>query len=468
MKRVILLVLGLLAGCKTTSDNNQYSLSESSLEQWGYELNHDLLYELGRRVGCQEASKWVIAPKKNYGNILREMQVSSSPPFEIMEAQIFSKSYAKTKCDSGVSTSQGANEFLGITKIYDRVKKSGAGLTIITVGGFGSHLGEGSLKDSRTNWEKHFADQGADFRISRFECYPNSYETDDYCAPELIKHFKKIDSKLADDEGHRYLLIGYSKGGTTSLQALANDQDFRDKTLATLTLSSPIGGGMAAVGALPLIQTVFSSDPNSTFGSYNYLVGTFLENFGPLNSEGSASDILGKMKSIMGPKNADIMNKGFKSLMPDVRQDFLRNTFASWNFSKTQLDPVTNSKESKVFHATGLSIIDDTEVVPELFFDSSGQLQVDTAKVDAGGAAIFGTIPQARDYPLNDSCVALEHSVIPKQYLPTGLDSSFLGALHAYHTNVGIMPSLENPGNILKMPGTIIIDSYLSLIAKRL
>lgn len=83
---------------------------------------------------------------------------------------------------------------------------------------------------------KPFAKELGDrsLRVWRIEC-GNSYASDEKCGPEMLTALESYEYDEPTTMPHKYIIWGYSKGGNTSLIALANSKELREKTLALIS-----------------------------------------------------------------------------------------------------------------------------------------------------------------------------------------------------------------------------------------
>src|SRR5690606_22681046 len=111
------------------------------------------------------------------------------------------RAYTRQTCSSAIGSIRKASND-GVKNMYRTVRGAGSnkGLTIMMVGGFGSHLtDQGAIKDSRDQWEEFRGqlpeEERRYFRVVRHECTPNSYAADEICAPKLVDKFKALEEE---------------------------------------------------------------------------------------------------------------------------------------------------------------------------------------------------------------------------------------------------------------------------------
>ncbi len=466
----VCLLLTVVAACKTPSRNaNRSDLSSGEknilrLKDFSHEVSAAPLKSLGSRVGCRTAAKFMLYPTSGSLKNAIDAIYKSEAPYDTVLSELFNPGAAERACSSSnLPKKQDPAHAMG--RLIASLKSKNLGLTFVMVGGFGSHLtDEGALYESRRLWQARFGSEAKHFRIIRHECEPNSFASDDICSPLLLKRFKELESSRGDIE-HRYLFWGYSKGGSTLLKAFAMAPEMREKVLALVTVGSPIGGGLPVSIAKPILEQI--AQKKAALSPVERAKLNTLLTFGsgsPLDFKNSA--LVPKLGALLEDREFETLRSGFDSLAPDKRKQFLESEVRTWNFTRKNPDPISKSKTLPIFHVAAAVDIAKLDPVPVLTVNSNGDIVPLPSSQNMMHLAELATLTKFRNHPLSDTCVALEHSVIPKGSVPQGADARLLAILNMDHMSLG----LSKDGAQLRqsMPHLEIVDSLIEGVMAQL
>lgn len=461
-----LAVLGLLmvavVACKTPSRAPRSDLEAADkdiirLKEFTHEVDATLLRSLAGRVGCQLAAQMVLHPtgaslKKNIEAVYR-----SESPYDTISAGLFDSTATEKLCKSS-QVSRQTDPAFAMGRLISKLKSKNLGLTFVMVGGFGSHLtDEGALYESRRLWQSRFASESKFFRVIRHECEPNSFASDDVCSPLLVKRFKELEASRGDTE-HRYLFWGYSKGGTSLLQALSQSPELREKTLALITVGSPIGGGLPISVAKPLLEQV--AQKKSALSTTDRATLNALVAFGagsPLDSQ--SVNMASRLSSLLEDQEFRTLQNGFESLDLERRKKFIYEKMKTWDFTRKNQDPITASRQIPIFHVAATTDVARLDPIPNLTVNQNGDIVTDARSQNLMHLAEMVMLTKFRSHPLSDTCVAMEHAVIPANATPAGASVKLLALLKMDHMSLGLSKALRHGKN--QIPHLEIVDSLL-------
>lgn len=469
-------VLAILAvsACKTPgrganhdggSELLQAPDDEVKLNEFQYETDPTFLKALGSRVGCRQAGDYAVLPAS--GSMKRAIEgiYAAKIPYDFMQQELFNSPKTAATCAAMGNMPQRENTD-GMRDLINKAKAKNIGITFIMVGGFGSHLTEdGALSDSRALWAQTFAPEieSKHFRIVRHECLPNSYASDEICSPKLIEKFKSLDAETGGME-HRYLLWGYSKGGTTILHALGLSPELREKTLALISLGSPIAGGLPIDIAYPLLESLAQRRAELT-PMDRTLLNTLIAFGAGGGLEVQAQSTMAKMAELLEEAQFDVLRGGFRSILPGVRKPYLFSTVKNWDFSRNTMDPLTSRKEIPLLHVGAALDVGKLRAVPVMTVDSNNRIVPQQSSQDLNHLSELAMLGTFKRHPVSDSCVALEHAVIPKNAVPRGATTALLGVLNLDHMSLGFSkPSVEAES----VPRVEIVDALIESASQKI
>jgi hypothetical protein len=463
-------LLSLLGSCKTPNRTPERSSLESvdkdiiRLKDFSYELSLDPLRRLAERVGCQTASHMIHYPAKGNVRSIIESVYKSKAPYDTISNEFFNFSATEKNCKSANLTKRTDPAF-AMDRLIKAVKAKNHGLTFVMVGGFGSHLTEeGALYESRRLWQARFGGDSKYFRVVRHECQPNSFATDEVCSPLIVSKFRELEANRGEIE-HRYLFWGYSKGGTSILRAFSLSQEMREKTLALVTVGSPIGGGLPISIAEPILEQI--TQRKSVMSPTDRLTLNTLLTFGsgsPVDPQNSAA--MSKYAALFEEKEFQNLRQGFASLGLEVRKKYLYDQVRRWDFSRAVPDPITKRRELPIFHVAASTDVAKLDPIPNLTVNQNGEIMVDPKSQNIMHLAEMVMLGKFRNHPLSDTCVALEHAVIPKNALPKGSMVNLLAVLNMDHMSLGLSKT-QKQGKY-KIPHLEIVDSLIESVMQSL
>lgn len=429
----------------------------------GYEMSPDFVESVGRHIGCDAASKVVgFHREASLSKSVHEI-MNAKDVYATVSSQFLDPASVTKNCSASGKAGNTVDTLPGIMRIYKKAREAGYGLTFVVQGGFGSHLTpSGALAETRDriNAIGQQLDKGSDkksLRAWRIEC-DNSYASDEHCSPYFVKELKRLEQEQPSTVPQVYLFWGYSKGGNTIIQALASLPEVRSKTLAVVTVGTPVAGSHAIMMATPAITAVIKSHADLLKDNPPLAV------MAPVAYGMTPASSKGYLK-LLNPDQSQLVLDGMKSLRFDQRNEFLFSWLAKQDYSR-QADPVYHRQKLPVFHIAG--VVDPAEFRPfPLLTLKDGQLTTKEGSMNDNQLKEIAFIGGFRDFPINDACVALQHSVIPKKALPKGLESELLGIIKLDHLAIqlGWGSAADGPN---ATPAMDLVDAVSDTIATRL
>jgi hypothetical protein len=426
-----------IIGCRTREQNNGLTDSSddppekktSKLFDFDYVVDNTLHQELAARSGCDSANSRVVFMQKSIPQIAQDLSAAKFPYNYIVQNML-----APQPCSSLPQKQVGS----AMQDLINRLRAKNYALTVVLVGGFGSHLVErGHLYATQNEWDHKYENSG--LRVKRLECMPNSYRTDDECAPYLASKVRELMASEGSTP-HQYLFWGYSKGGTTVTQMLQESPDIRDNTLGVVTISSPFGGGIPNEQVYKYLSKILDKFDQLTLQERLYLTGIMMTASGT-QIVAENKELIEKFKSVFGRSERLKTLAGVNSLRISIKQKFLKNVVSKWDLTRKTPHILTGKLETEIVHLAAISDITQLNITPSFKIDEAGHLSFDITKLNASEAAEFLATDSFARYPIADTCVALEHAVIPTQYKPKGLSNHLIGVLKSDHLAL----SLDKP-----------------------
>jgi hypothetical protein len=223
-------------------------------------------------------------------------------------------------------------------------------------------------------------------------------------------------------------------------------------------VGSPIGGGLPVSIAKPILEQI--AQKKGTLSPAERVTLNTLLTFG----SGSPVDFKNagmaeKLGALLGDREFETLRSGFDSLAPEKRKQFIESEVRTWNFTRKNPDPISKSKTLPIFHVAAAVDIAKLDPVPVLTVNSNGDIVPMPSSQNMMHLAEMATLTKFRNHPLSDTCVALEHSVIPKSSVPQGADAKLLAILNMDHMSVGL--SKEGAQNKQSIPHLEIVDSLI-------
>lgn len=457
------LITGFMVSCKTPSRSTDRSQLDSAdrdiikLKDFSHEVTDGVLRSLAGRVGCQTAAQMVSHP--NTGSLKKTIEdIYKSPaPYDTILSQLFNAPATERLCKSGQVLRRQDPAF-AMERLISALKASNHGLTFVMVGGFGSHLtDEGALYESRRLWQARFGDQSPHFRVVRHECQPNSFATDEICSPLLVKKFDELEASRGAVP-HRYLFWGYSKGGTSILKAFSLSPEMREKTLALVTVGSPIGGGLPVSVAKPILEQI-AQKKAVMLPSERATVNSLLTFGAGSEVETQSQPMASKLAALFEDQEFKNLQAGFDSLGLETRKKFIYEQTRSWNFTRKNPDPITKLRQLPIFHVAATVDVAKLDPIPNLTVNQNGHIVMDPKSHNLMHLAEMVMLTKFRNHPLGDSCVALEHAVLPANAQPAGASVKLLAILNMDHMSLGL--SKAHRHGKFTIPHLEIVDSLI-------
>lgn len=431
------------------------------LSKFSHQLDVVAIKEMGARLGCERASRWMSFPKS--GSLRRSIQgvLASNTVYETVKDEFFNQAVVLAACRNGGEPARKQNDH-GIRRLLQYIKgqNSSGGLTLIMVGGFGSHIGyETSLDASVEAWDS-LRDELEDdsFAAWQIEC-SNSFAPNERCAKELIETIIKREMDYPRSTSHQYLLWGYSKGGNTIIEALRQSKELRNKTLAVLTNGTPIGGSSAITMLEPAIKRVASAVGRTSGKLLDYATAQpWAYLMTPAAYLVDDEMVAIKVAKLLTREESAQIAQGAAGMKPSVREDYLYKTIRNADFSRA------DGRSIPIFHSAAVVDIATMEPWPILTVES-GKLTFAENSFNTDHLGELGFTPVMRDFPLNDTCVALQHSVIPRDAVPEGLTSELI-ALFAFDHSAHRLTPL--PGKQWDVPHLEAVDALIETMVIKL
>ena len=410
-----------------------------SLADFDYDVDDQLLLEIAARVGCEKAAELVAFPtftstkrrvrskahrrpslSKAIGTIVR-----SPRPYDSMLDHLLNRPVIESYCTKHPTQKKDLNA--GFTGLRKLVAEAGQRLTLVIIGGYGSHLSKGkSLVPSEKMWQALLPDD--DFRVLRLNCR-NTYSPDQYCSEEVLAQWEEQHGQIDDSWNERYLFWGYSRGGNTALEVLSKSYELRNQTLGVVTAGSPIGGSVGVMMVDSLVQ-----DTATRLVAQNLALEQLVAASGwstVLNPAfkwllGDDSTTVGRWVQMFSRDHLQLLQEGSAALLPRTRRHYLETNFKDQNLGR-------GDKTIPIYHLAAIMDLAKLTPWPQLTVTNQG-LNFDTSrpKTDHLGELMFS--PMLAFFPLSDCCVALEHAVLPKSVTPTGLSPRLAGLFAFDHT----------------------------------
>jgi hypothetical protein len=387
--------------------------------------------------------------------------MTSSRVYEDVIREFFNRGIIRQTCLRGgepakKSNIDGLKQLLAVA----RDKYASEGLTIVMLGGFGSHIGPvRSLDDSAAEWGRFIESQTTPkLRVWQIEC-SNSFAPEDRCAKEFIDSLAAHEKAEPTPVKHRYLLWGFSKGGNTALEALRVSKDLRDKTLAVVTMGAPLGGSMTMLMLDPLVQNLAKTISGVTGVAAKFANRLPLEYL--LTSAAYYVDQDGQPAQIarlLTPTEVNQVSAGSQAMLPLARQEYLNTTVKPADFYRA------DGTSIPFFQGVALANIADLNAVPLMTLEK-GELVWKPDTFISDHMAELGFSIMMKDFPLSDTCVALQHAVLPKNAIPKGLSPELLAVMTFDHASFRFTPLT---GVKWEVPHLALVDSLLAAVATKL
>ncbi len=426
--------------------------------------NPDQLFfnELVARVGCKNAATALAMPKGGYSQFTKTLSRLEQEGLrragradrqyswaEINQREFFDTNNIMAQCLRQPSQRGQAD---GLTDLLLRAPN---GLTILSLGGFGSqNVPTGSLVGALESWRAAQPELFASGRVQfeRIECSKSFLSDESFCAQDMLSTINQIDAASPNPGRNKYLLWGYSKGGTTALEMLRQNPALRERTLAVVTIGSPVQGSLVLDYLSPALDRLPESGPLS-----NQINATIPGGILPLIqlfTGGVSTTVQEELQTIQEAR------EGARTLTESYRAQYLAR-----NFTPNKFVRIDGSK-IPVFQIAGLFDPKLLHPLPILTIRGGKMVQVDGSS-NVKDRKIAAAILTAGDHPISDSCVALEEALLPEAVsAAAGLDTHFLAFIRQDHLGLHFN-SPRSFGSSISTDAAI-VDAALSTIAKRL
>ena len=356
-----------------------------SLADFDYDIDDQLLLEMAARLGCEKAAELVAFPtsastrasarskahrqpslSKIIGNIVR-----SPRPYDSMLAHLLNRPVIESYCTRHLPLEKDLNA--GFTALRELVAGAGQRLTLVIIGGYGSHLSKGkSLVPSEKMWQALLPDDN--FRVLRLNCF-NTYSPDQYCSEEVLAQWEEQHSQIDDSWNERYLFWGYSRGGNTALEVLSQSYELRNQTLGVITAGSPIGGSVGVMMVDSLVQ-----DTAQKLLAQNLALEELIALSGwstVLNPAfkwllGDDSTTVGRWVQMFSRDHLHLLQEGSTSLLPRTRRHYLETNFKNRNLAR-------GDGTIPIYHLAAIMDLAQLNPWPQLTVTNQG-LNLDTSR----------------------------------------------------------------------------------------
>jgi hypothetical protein len=433
-----------------------------------YRLTDSLQQALAIRLGCEAASQLALGPSDRSLYARAQAVQNAEDVYQSLLKEFFATDDELIRCMkrwSAAGASRSDDRLRGVKQLIKALSERGYSLTMLAVGGFGSHLTtNGTLWESRQLWAEsanEIKDEtGANepLRAWRIEC-ENSYAPDDVCAPQLLAQVKQLDIEhsVTDPAKNLFLIWGYSKGTNTALQALTTSRELRERTLAIVSLGAPIAGSGAIELAEPFVAEILRRQMAGDGDGSLQLPFPVLAALAPAMNW---QETLAEFGRYMIGDAMTTVAAGAKSLRPDQRMSWLQDRFHRADMKREELAGFRKST-IPVFHLSALTHMGELRALPALTYRDG--LVIDERSFSFDDTKQFPLSFMSMNYAINDTCVALEHSVLPKKYLPGGVESELIGILRSDHLAMGLSQTKDSG-----IPPSLIVDAVTEAVVERL
>lgn len=464
------------SGCaKSESDaSSQSAAAEVStdvkLKTFDYEVDKLMLTSLGRRIGCDQAARYVRFPKDgSLKNAIKKVMTSGTA-YRSFRSELADAVSITAACGGAVTRETDPNA--GIKHLLEVARKSSpcategcaAGLTFVMIGGLGGQFdGDGPWAESRNAWKEYSkgpnvphrrrADGSTDsaLRVWRLDA-DHSYRPDAENATNLAEKLAALEAAEPSSYVHQYFFVGYSKGGVTGIHMLGSSKELRDKTLGLMPVAAPLAGTV-------VFDMVGDSLKGPVFAHAN-MSGALEQGALQLLEQSPIAYLLGgalrKEDFRNLAANAADFTRGIVSLSVGERTKYLREWMPTHDFTRT------SGKAIPVMQIAGLVDIVDLTPLPHVTYkDGKVTVKEGPNTLDDFKQTVFA--PTFKSYPLSDTIVSLEHSALPREAFVNGLAPSLHAMLSLDHLRARMRPREGDPAPYLP-----IVDALMDSAATRI
>jgi hypothetical protein len=229
-------------------------------------------------------------------------------------------------------------------------------------------------------------------------------------------------------------------------------------------MGGAFGGGVPLKQIVPLLDRVAP-----TVDQANPVNRVVIESLGAYGAgiaatKNQESDVSSKVAYMLSPTEFPTTKEGVTSMLPRNKAKFIRETLPTWNLSRSTPHPFTGQLTTHIFHVSSVVDISNFHVTPNVTITDDEKIGYDMASLQTQQAIQLATAYEFSHHPLSDTCVALEHSVIPKFALPKGSTSELLGLIQVDHSGLGF----SDPQTPNRAPGLPIVDSIVETVSRKL
>jgi hypothetical protein len=444
-------------GCKTpnsqASSQIKAELAETppgtpfELSGFDYTLDRRGYFAIARRVGCDRAKKILALPQNGNLAAATRKLARSTQFYNDMRDTLSNNVNLQRGCTQAKAPAAEPAEHEPTSGVEAVVQAAGgAGVTIVLVGGFGqAQSAEGILAESRRLWEQK--DLGGKLSVGRADC-PELAGTLEECADFLVSAMKET------PEGKKLLFWAHGSGGNIVLEALSKTPELRDRTLGIVTVGAPIGGAAIATILRPTLRVAATAIAKLT-GTDESLIEADPVAAIMLPVEAAVGE--SRVTKIAEAK-AKALEQATRALHPNARGEYIRTQLLNRDFSRSDHSKIP------VFHVAAALDFANLNPLPVLTV-KDGKIVSDLDSANWGQLLAFIAVPTFANYPLSDGIVALEHAVIPKEAVPSGLDPKLIALFTLNHTTL-TFSAVNQKGAMI--PNVEIVDGLLDTVATNL
>jgi hypothetical protein len=138
---------------------------------------------------------------------------------------------------------------------------------------------------------------------------------------------------------------------------------------------------------------------------------------------------------------------------------FIYEKMKQWDFNRHNADPLTGQKELPIFHVVSTLDVARLTPIPLMTVNNDGAIELDNSSTNPTQLAELAMLTSFRNNPLSDSCVAIQHAVIPRNATPRGASPQLLAIMNLDHMSLGFSKSGAQEKR--SMPRVEIVDALI-------
>ncbi|MEZ4743093.1 MAG: hypothetical protein R3B45_11725 [Bdellovibrionota bacterium] len=468
MSRILALIFLLImaSSCRFWQKNTSKLNSASSVDisnpkisltKFSYTVDSKFNEILASRIGCEKTAHLLSYPSN--GNLPEAIHatVESEIIYDAIVDNFFNLNMNRQPCINIKKNSNEEDSGLKAIVDWNDKRDSKRALTIVTYGDLGDFLNHNNLLDPSIQKWFEYVDQGFNLDLWQLQC-SNDFTQIERCSGEMLEEISRREDMTRTIDMRNYLFWGYGRGGNIILDSLRRSDALRKNTVGVITINSPLVGNIALDRISPQIESygkILAEKLGIAEEHIKKLPPQILLALSYLNNEETT---LGKFISLLSESEIEAMNQGISQLSVSSRLQYLKEVFFASNF-------YSNSwKDIPVYHFASILDIARLSVVEKI-----GQKD---QKVDFVSSSLnfenFISLLFSRsfiDYPFSNAFVAIQHSVIPRQFIPTGLKTKLVGLFLLDHFASRFSKAVDADSDSLDVD---IVDAILSYVVEDL